>query len=333
MRISVIIPTYNYASCIKDAIDSVYQAIEKARVYEYEVIVLDDGSEDNTEQLIRDMIKDDYPSLVYFRIANSGKAAATAEAIRISNGDIIFNLDADDVFLPDKFKYVLDIYKKHPEVVHVAHPALCRNVLSSIDSVESFPTVILNKVLDGNSVLRFFLSNNILYGGGSTFSVRKSALRYLDHWAASDMYCDEMLSFLALTGGKCFYLDFPLSVWNIHGSNYSVGSVDKSLSKLKQNRLLKSSEGLLKLINIITPNEIEINRLYRFKHAVRQAYDAQLQCEIRRWLLGLFSILHLLSLISIRRISLLYQLTVKYHIFYRIIPPVLYLLLKRKQNN
>lgn len=330
MRISVIIPTYNYASCIKEAIDSVYQAIEKAREYEYEVVVLDDGSEDNTEQLIKKIVKEKYPTLVYFRISNSGKASATAEAVRISTGDIIFNLDADDVFLPDKFKYVLDIYKKHPAVVHVAHPALCRNALSGIDSVESFPTVILNKVLDGKTVLSFFLSTNILYGGGSTFSVRKSALKYLDHWAASDMYCDEMLSFLALTGGKCFYLDIPLSVWNIHGSNYSVGTVDASLRKLKQNRLLKSSEGLLKLVNLITPNEIEINRLYRFKHAVRQTYDAQLQCENRKWLKGLVSILHLFLLISIRRISLLYQLTVKYHILHRMIPPVLYLFLKRK---
>jgi glycosyltransferase involved in cell wall biosynthesis len=94
-KISVIIPAYNVASFIREAVDSALA--QKFR--EYEVIVINDGSPDtdHLEAVLRPRFED----IIYIRQRNTGAGMARNTAIEHARGDVIAFLDGDDVWLPE----------------------------------------------------------------------------------------------------------------------------------------------------------------------------------------------------------------------------------------
>jgi glycosyltransferase involved in cell wall biosynthesis len=96
--VSVIIPTYNRANYICEAIDSIL-----AQTYaDYEIIVVDDGSTDGTRQALQRWIDDG--TICYYYQENRGESAARNHGIRKARGQYIAFLDSDDLFLPTKFE-------------------------------------------------------------------------------------------------------------------------------------------------------------------------------------------------------------------------------------
>ena len=94
MYVSVIIPTYNRKHTLKRAIQSVYMQ----SLLPYEVIVVDDGSNDGTKE----WVKQKYPNVKYIYQKNSGVSSARNKGIKIARGDWIALLDSDDEWLPNK---------------------------------------------------------------------------------------------------------------------------------------------------------------------------------------------------------------------------------------
>lgn len=96
--ISVIVPTYNQSRYLPRAIESVWiQGIE-----DIEIVVVDDGSTDDTDAVLAGMLKDS--RLRCFRQPNQGPAAARNRGIRESRGELIAFLDSDDFWAPGKLK-------------------------------------------------------------------------------------------------------------------------------------------------------------------------------------------------------------------------------------
>ena len=89
--VSVIIPTYNSAQYITEAIESVLDQTYK----DFEIIVVDDGSTDNTKDILEPYIRERMVQYVYQD--NQGVAAARNTGIGISNGEFVSFLDADDI--------------------------------------------------------------------------------------------------------------------------------------------------------------------------------------------------------------------------------------------
>jgi len=94
MDISVIIPTHNRAELLPRALDSV---LEQTRPPD-EIIVVDDGSDDGTDELVRRQ----YPSVRYLHQRNRGVSAARNRGIAAAGGEWIALLDSDDSWLPGK---------------------------------------------------------------------------------------------------------------------------------------------------------------------------------------------------------------------------------------
>jgi glycosyltransferase involved in cell wall biosynthesis len=108
MRVSVVVPAYNRAHTLPRALDSILcQSLPPA-----EVILVDDGSEDGTEDLIRR----DYPRVRYLRQPNGGVSRARNRGIAEASADWIALLDSDDAWLPDKLASQRAVLGEHPGI-------------------------------------------------------------------------------------------------------------------------------------------------------------------------------------------------------------------------
>ena len=106
--VTVLIPTYNRAHYIGQALDSV---MGQSRPVD-EIIVVDDGSTDNTAEVVAA-----YGSRVrHIRRQNGGAAAARNLGIREAKGDYIALLDSDDLWKPDKMRMQMEFLREHPEI-------------------------------------------------------------------------------------------------------------------------------------------------------------------------------------------------------------------------
>lgn len=103
--ISVIIPAFNSEKTIARAIDSVLAQTYK----DYEIIVVDDGSTDNTAEIVRGY--DNRINYIYQQ--NAGHAAARNSAIKVANGRWVAFLDADDQWLPQKLQLQIELLDKN----------------------------------------------------------------------------------------------------------------------------------------------------------------------------------------------------------------------------
>jgi glycosyltransferase involved in cell wall biosynthesis len=112
MRISVVIPTFNRAQLLPRALDSVFAQTAAAQ----EVIVIDDGSIDDTEAMIRSR----YPTVRYYRQPHAGVSAARNHGFALAHCDWLALLDSDDVWHPDKLaaQSALAEHVPHLRLIH-----------------------------------------------------------------------------------------------------------------------------------------------------------------------------------------------------------------------
>ena len=106
--VTVIIPTYNRADTIRDAVDSALaQTLPPAQV-----VVIDDGSQDDTSELLRDYAG----KIVYHRQPNSGISVTRNTGARLSTEPFIALLDSDDVWHPRKLELQMRVMEQHPQL-------------------------------------------------------------------------------------------------------------------------------------------------------------------------------------------------------------------------
>ena len=107
-RISVVVPAYNAAGYLGRALASI-----DAQTYPVtEIVVVDDGSTDETAELVRSH----FPHVRYIQQNNAGVAAARNHGIQVAHGDWIAFLDADDDWLPNRIADQCEILQRHPDL-------------------------------------------------------------------------------------------------------------------------------------------------------------------------------------------------------------------------
>lgn len=108
--ISVIIPCYNHGHYLAEAVESI-----KSQDYSHaEIIVVDDGSTDNTSEVSKKI------NVKYIKQENAGLSAARNTGIRHSSGELLVFLDADDWLLPGALKINSEILSQNPELAFTA---------------------------------------------------------------------------------------------------------------------------------------------------------------------------------------------------------------------
>ena len=148
-QVSVVIPVYNGERYLAAAIDSVF-----AQTYQnFEIIVIDDGSKDNTSKVLQqygDRIRAVYQT-------NRGVAIARNHGIKLAQGKWIAFLDADDIFLPDKLASQLAFAASHPHLGMI-HSGWRRvdeagNLLTVVEPWHEIPQLTLESWLRWKPVL------------------------------------------------------------------------------------------------------------------------------------------------------------------------------------
>lgn len=112
---SVIIPTYNRAGFITETVQSVL----KQTVSDFEIIIVDDGSTDNTEEVIRHFFSAE-PRLHYYKKTNEERGAARNFGLRQAKGRFAVFFDSDDLMKPHYLQTLLDVIHKTPGIFLLA---------------------------------------------------------------------------------------------------------------------------------------------------------------------------------------------------------------------
>jgi glycosyltransferase involved in cell wall biosynthesis len=153
---SIIIPTYNRQDYIALAIYSVLQQEFKL----FEIIVVDDGSIDNTERVVKN-IQD--PRITYYKKINGERAAARNFGIKKASGEFITFLDSDDLLKPNHFLIAKSFIEKNsPAIFHMGY-----DVIGSSGELiypwKPLPSPTNIKLLDGNylSCLGIFIKQEV----------------------------------------------------------------------------------------------------------------------------------------------------------------------------
>jgi len=107
-RVSIIMPAYNASDFIREAVDSILAQTFR----DFELIILNDGSTDDT-QFIVESYKDERIRLV--NKANSGVASTLNEGLKLAKGEFIWRHDADDISLPQKLERQIQFMEEHPD--------------------------------------------------------------------------------------------------------------------------------------------------------------------------------------------------------------------------
>lgn len=154
---SIVIPTYNRAGFIQKTILSVLAQ----DFSDFEIIVVDDGSTDNTKTVVQNILDE---RVRYHRKDNAERGAARNTGIQISKGNYITFLDSDDIVYSNHLSTAFDFQfvNKSPDTFHLAYQIISSDgiVLKKIDTLKS----INQDIVSGNplSCIGVFVRQDVM---------------------------------------------------------------------------------------------------------------------------------------------------------------------------
>jgi len=213
MRVTVIVTNYDYGSFVRMAIDSVAAQTHAVS----EIIVVDDGSSDNSRAVLQQALSELNDLSVIFQ-SNQGQAAAMNAGFAASTGDIICMLDADDVWHASKIAAIVDAFTLNPLAGMVQHTLRrvdaeareirCQTSAKRLHSGDLFPLLVQTGGAN-------------LFEPTSALSFRRSTLAQfmplpVEEWR---LCADGALVFAAAVHSEVLSLDQDLGDYRIHGDN------------------------------------------------------------------------------------------------------------------
>jgi len=270
-KVSVIIPTYNRAQYLSEALDSVFSQTYQ----DFEIIVVDDGSIDNTNEIIK-TYADKYPvKIKYFYQRNTGTGAARNRGINEAEGDYIAFLDSDDLWLKEKLKIQVDILDNNLEVALT----YCR------------ATRINNKgeILDIKPAKPALKASDFLYNHRipPTVMIRKSCLQKVGIFDAAIRVGEDTDLWLRISlEYKIIFFNRSLTIMRAHDNNISLDTKwmylghTKIINKLID-RKIKNNFSKRTLEDLLANNFYGLSRTYfhnnkNFKLALKYSLKAVL---------------------------------------------------------
>ncbi len=246
MQISIITASYNYENYIRETIESVL-----AQTYtDWELIIVDDGSEDNSVDVIRGYCEKDSRIRLYRHqdLKNHGLGETIQLGIEKSNNDWIVFLEADDTISADYLAKKLAIIEQNPQVGFIFNDVkLFGNEERIKEYDEYFKKIhnLFNRKTFPCNLLKDFAEVNLV----PTFScvmVRKKFLLSLDFNSPVKPLLDYYLLIQIAKKTDLYYLPEKLTNWRMHKGSYvtktvNAGDFQQFLFKIKRKRMILTS--------------------------------------------------------------------------------------------
>ena len=112
MKLTIFTPTYNRAYIL----DNLYRSLQQQTCHDFEWLIIDDGSADDTHTLVDSWVQKENPFPIrcyYFE--NSGKPAEINRALDLASGELFFTVDSDDLLTPNAVELILQWEKSIPK--------------------------------------------------------------------------------------------------------------------------------------------------------------------------------------------------------------------------
>jgi glycosyltransferase involved in cell wall biosynthesis len=226
--VSILINNYNYGAFVGEAIESALN-----QTYPHvEVVVVDDGSTDQSRDVIA-QYSGRYPDKVIAVLKeNGGQASAFNAGFAASHGEIVCILDSDDLFLPQKTAELVEIFSRDPELGWCFHP------LQLVDATakplaDSLPQQA-EQICDFRTLIK--TQGKLSYNAPATSGLcfRRSLLEKILPMPQANKVSlgDHYLKFAALALSKGVSLGHPLARQRVHGTN--------AYTLIRDNRPLKA---------------------------------------------------------------------------------------------
>jgi glycosyltransferase involved in cell wall biosynthesis len=211
--VSVLITCFNYGAYVGRAINSALQQTYAPA----EIIVSDDGSQDNSCEVVESYIKRGL-GIRLLRNSHAGMAANLNAAYRSCSGDVICLLDADDTFLPSKIEAVVNAFQAHPQAGFAVHRA------SLVDNHGRARGIypLLSDLPSGNCTRAIYNNSGILMGLPPTTNLalrREVADRIFPIPVEYVGYAEQMIHRLAPLMTELCAVGLALAHWRFHGQN------------------------------------------------------------------------------------------------------------------
>lgn len=239
MRTTCLISNYNYARFVGEAVDG---ALRQTNPFD-EIIVVDDGSTDDSLAALESNYGG-HPSVQIIGKANEGQLSSFNAGFARATGDIVFFLDADDIYEPEYVEQALDVYHRNPSCDFLS----CgRRFFGQQEGLQlTYPT---DRDL-GCSVIHTAYARAWIGAPTSCLSIRHHILDkilplpFVDEWRVR---ADDCLVFGAsLAGARKRYLAQPLVRYRVHEANHYQGQKPDRLASYRRrlaiNRLFEYFE-------------------------------------------------------------------------------------------
>jgi alpha-1,3-rhamnosyltransferase len=244
--ISVVIPSYNHSVFIKHTLDAVF----KQKVDISKIIIIDDGSKDNSVQVIENKIKHCPFSYEFIVRENRGLSATLNEGLAKTDGDYFAYLGSDDIWLPDFLANRIELLDSRPNaVLAFGHAYLINEHHQITDCTKNW-----NSYTDGNMLP--MLLKGVIPLSPSVVYRRKSLEKY--GWNEKSILEDYEL-YLKLSKDGEFALDTNvLCAWRQHGWN-----VSKDITRMLQ-EWIEAQNRVANHLGIEKLNEIQGELKFNF---------------------------------------------------------------------
>jgi len=227
--ISVLIDNYNYERYLKECIESVL-----AQTYtNFEIIIVDDGSSDNSKDIILEYANKDNRIKPIFK-TNNGQASAFNEGIKHCMGEVICFLDSDDKFKPNKLEEVIKAYKKGYEYI-----------INDYEIIGQKYTNAPYAPYGGYNLFLVYYKNIFIGSTTSNISISKNLAKKIFPIKREDFFrvrADDVVVFYASMMRESYFIHHQLSEYRIHGSNLFASNYKKITNSQKYKRFLVMSE-------------------------------------------------------------------------------------------
>lgn len=253
--VSVVVPSYNHERYIRQALMSALSST----IDEIEVVVVDDGSNDNSAEIIQSI---DDPRVRFFSQSNSGAHAAINKGVELARSEWISILNSDDVYFPEKLQTHLDFHARHPELeASVSTVRYVDEEGEPLDgenaSVKWYRTARLAYRKQQSLLKSLFIANRLVTT--SSIFVKKQTLVKLGGFK-SFRYVHDWFFFLSLARKEMLQvIDKPLVCYRLHGNNAVFENMDRLLAEchfILEWHLHECTRGKNPVLSVIEAHEL-----------------------------------------------------------------------------